>query len=101
MSAVNDFMNQFDEDGRYEGRDGLLDVVFLTNGGRHLPGRLHFRQGLCVRAQVEGGGDWALTDDSPLMEVHFLLHFDGERPHGILINHGRVVQQYDKGIVKG
>ena len=101
MSAVNDFMNQFDEDGRYEKGDGVLEAVFLTPDARHMPGRLHFLQGQCVRAQVDGGGDWALQGDSPLMEIHFLLHFEGECPHGILINHGRVVQQYDKGVVKG
>ena len=58
-------------------------------------------KGRCVRAEVDGFTPWELPESAPLWEMHFLLHFEGEKPHGILITDGRVAQQYDQGVRKG
>ncbi len=42
MASVTDFLNQFDEEGRYSALDGVLDVVFATRGDGRYPGKLHF-----------------------------------------------------------
>jgi hypothetical protein len=96
MSMVSTFMDQFDEDGRYTGKDDVVAVTFVR-GDRQFHGALHFSDGLCVRATMIGGGDWAYPDNIPLKGVHFLLYFEGEAPHGILVDDGRVVAQYDQG----
>ena len=57
MSAVDGFAAKFDSDGRLRDQDGSLDVVFATKGGSRFPGKLHFSKGLCVRAEMKGGGD--------------------------------------------
>ena len=76
MSAVDDFKCKFDEEGRFRESDGTLNVVFATKGGGRFPGKLHFKGGLCVRAEMEGGGDWGLPDNSPIHDIRFLLDFD-------------------------
>src|SRR4051794_36775849 len=94
MSAADDFKSLFDEIGRYKAGDGDVDVVFLTKGGVRFPGKLRFKGGLCVRAEMERSGDWGSPDDSPLSGVRLLLHFDGEQPLGVLVDEGRVAQYY-------
>lgn len=91
MASVTDFLNQFDEEGRYSALDGVLDVVFATRGDGRYPGKLHFSNGLCVRAEMEGGGDWAYPDNSPLNGIRFLLDFGDTSVHGIAIDQGRIV----------
>ncbi len=91
MASVTDFLNQFDEEGRYSALDGVLDVVFATRGDGRYPGKLHFSNGLCVRAKMEGGGDWAYPDNSPLNGIRFLLDFGDTSVHGIVIDQGRIV----------
>ena len=91
MASVTDFLNQFDEEGRYSALDGVLDVVFATRGDGRYPGKLHFSNGLCVRAKMEGGGDWAYPDNSPLNGIRFLLDFGDTSVHGIAIDQGRIV----------
>ncbi len=90
MPAADDFRNQFDEAGRYRSGDGVSNVVFATMGGSRFPGRLHFKNGLCVRAELERGGDWGLPDESPLSGARFLLHVGEDKPQGIAIYEGRV-----------
>ncbi len=92
MSAVDDFKSKFDEQGRFRDGDGTLSVVFATKGGGRFRGNLHFSNGLCVRAEMEGGGDWAHPDNSPVHGIRFLLDFGDERLHGAAIDQGRVVQ---------
>jgi hypothetical protein len=92
MSAVDDFRSKFDEEGRFRSSDGTLNVVFATKGGSRFPGKLHFRSGLCVRAEMEGGGDWSHPDNSPIHGIRFLLDFGDEGLHGATIDQGRVIQ---------
>jgi hypothetical protein len=90
------FMDQFDEDGRYTEAAPSVPVVFLK-GDQQFSGALHFNKGLCLRATMDDGEDWAYPDNSPLHMVRFLLHFEGEPPHGVLIHDGRVVAHYEQG----
>lgn len=90
MSAADDFRRQFHEEGRHRNRDGTLNVMFATRGGGRYHGKLHFSDGLCVRAEMVGGGDWAQPDHSPLDGIHFLLDFGEEKLKGIVIDQGRV-----------
>ena len=57
MSQLDDFKSKFDEEGRFRNRDGTQSVVFAMKGGGRFPGKLQFSNGLCVRAEMEGGGD--------------------------------------------
>src|SRR5438067_1038903 len=57
MSAVDDFKDKFDSEGRLRAQNGSVAVVFATKGGGRFPGRLHFNNGSCVRAEM-GIGDW-------------------------------------------
>jgi hypothetical protein len=92
MSAADDFKSRFDEEGRFRDGDGRLSVAFAMRGGGRFPGTLHFRNGLCVRAEMEGGGDWANPDNSPIDRTRFLLDFGDARLHAATIDEGRVVQ---------
>jgi hypothetical protein len=91
MSTLEDFKSQFETDGRFLANDGELPVVFSTRGGARFPGKLLFRAGLCVRAEMERGGAWALPDESPLDGVRFLLYFDSDRLYVVVVDHGRVL----------
>jgi hypothetical protein len=91
MSAVDDFKSKFDEEGRFRDHDGTLSVVFATKGGGRFLGKFHFSHGLCVRAEMEGGGDWVHPDSSPIHGIRFLLDFGDERLHGAAIDQGRVI----------
>jgi hypothetical protein len=95
MSTADDFMSKFDQDGRYRDSNGVLDVVFMTSGGNRCPGKLHFSNGLCIRAEMQGSGPWAYPDNSPLNEIRFLLSFAGEPPHAIDVDQGRIVHRRD------
>ena len=92
MSAVDDFKSKFDEEGRFRESNGTLNVVFATKGGGRFPGKLHFSGGLCVRAEMEGGGDWGHPDNSPIHGIRFLLAFGDGTLHGAAIDQGRVIQ---------
>ena len=87
--TINDFWNEFDDQGRYRQSEGALDVVFATRGGGRFPGKFHFDKGLCVKAGMAVGGDWARDDGSPLHGVKFLLSF-ADNLHGLAIDQGRV-----------
>ncbi len=90
MSAADVFRSKFDEDGRYRDGNGELAVVFATQGGGRFSGKLRFKDGLCVRAEIERGGNWGLPDDSPLHGVRFLLEF-GDALCGVAVEKGRVI----------
>jgi len=91
MATSTEFKGLFDSDGRYLGGDGEEAVLFATLGARY-PGKLSFRQGLCVGAEMERGGAWRQPDGSPLDGVRFLLDFDG-RLVRVLVDGGRVSLQ--------
>ena len=93
MSAAKGFMRKFDEEGRFRDRDGVLDVVIMTSVGNRYPGKLHFNNGLCIRAEMEGGSPWAFPDNSPLDQIRFVLYFEGETPCAIYVDQGRIVHQ--------
>lgn len=90
MTAA-EFIQRFDEEGRYRTGTGREDVVFVSRGRRRHRGRLHFRGGLCVRAEMEGGGDWSYPDESPLNAIRFLLQFDEDQPLATAVAQGRMV----------
>ncbi len=92
MSQLDDFKSKFDEEGRFRDRDGTLNVVFAMKGGGRFPGKLHFCNGLCVRAEMEGGGDWGHPDNSPIHGIRFLFDLGGGTLHGAAIDQGRVIQ---------
>ena len=48
MSAADNFLSLFDEQGRYKNGDGEVGVIFLTRSGTQYPGKLRFKSGLFV-----------------------------------------------------
>jgi hypothetical protein len=54
MSAADDFLSLFDEQGQYKNGDGELGVDFLTQSGSQYPGKFRFKSGLLVSAEMEG-----------------------------------------------
>jgi hypothetical protein len=95
MSTADIFLSLFDEQGRYKNGDGEVAVIFLTRSGTQYPGRLRFKSGLLVSAEMDGASSWAYPDESPLDGLNFLLHFQGEKPRAVLVELGRVVQSFD------
>lgn len=93
MSTASGFMNQFDDKGTFRPGDGEVDAVFLTPTGKPYPGKLHFKSGLCVRAEMQGGSPWAYPDDSPLT-IQFTLDLGEQRPHVIDLDQGRIVRHF-------
>lgn len=91
MPAIEEFKARFDSEGRLRDQSGSLGVVFATKGGGRFPGRLHFSNGLCVRAEMEGGGDWANPDNSPIHGIRFLLDFGDDELHGVAIDKGHLI----------
>ncbi len=89
MTAA-EFTQQFAE-GCYRAGTGHEDVVFVTRRRRQYKGALYFQDGLCVRAVMEGGGDWSFPDHSPLNEIRFLLQFDDEKPLATAVEQGRLL----------
>jgi hypothetical protein len=90
--TTTDFFNQFDDQGLFRQGNGTIDVAFATRGGGRFPGKLHFENGLCVKAGMEIGGDWARDDGSPLHGVKFLLDSNDKGAFGIAIENGRMVR---------
>lgn len=88
--TATEFRSQFDADGRYHNGDGTTDVTFATRGGSRYPGRMVFKDGLCVRAEVDRGVEWANPDGSPLHGVRFLLDFGGLPLLAVAVGHGRI-----------
>jgi hypothetical protein len=91
MTTAEEFRDHFETDGRYRGGDGDIPVVFATIGGGRFPGKLRFKGGLCVRAEMEQGGDWGLPDESPLNGVQFLLYFNEGRVYSVAVDHGHII----------
>lgn len=91
MSAVDEFKAKFDPEGRLRDQNGSLAVIFATKGGGRFPGKLDFSNGLCVRAEMEGGGDWANPDNSPIHGIRFLLDFGGDALHEVAIDRGHLI----------
>ena len=56
MAKAAEFLSNFDEAGRFLQGAGVVDVVFTTAASSRYPGKLHFKDGLCIRAEMEGGG---------------------------------------------
>jgi hypothetical protein len=52
MSASETFRSLFDEAGHYRAGEGEVPVTFATLGGSRYPGKLYFRGGLCIRAEM-------------------------------------------------
>jgi len=75
--------------------NGSVDIVFTTIGGMRFPGRLDFRDGLCVRAEMTKVGDWKQPDGSPLDRLQFLLDLGDEGRRAIAIQDGRLVRIED------
>src|SRR4051812_33331940 len=90
MSAADEFFSLFDAEGRFRAGEGSVDVVFLTNTGRRYPGRLTFKGGLCVSADMEGSSRWAYPDGAPLSGLRLLLSFNGGEPVVVFVHEGRL-----------
>jgi hypothetical protein len=95
MSAADDFLSLLDEQGRYKNGDGEVGVIFLTRSGTEYPGKLRFKSGLLVSAEMDGASPWGYPDESPLDGLKFLLHFEGEKTRAVLIEQGRVVHNFE------
>jgi hypothetical protein len=95
MSAADNFLSLFDEQGRYKNGDGEVGVIFLTQSGAQYPGKLQFKSGLLVSAEMIGASPWGYPDESPLDGLKFLLHFQGEKPRAVFVEQGRVVHHFE------
>src|ERR1700733_9047328 len=95
MSAADSFLSLFDEEGRYKNGDGEVGVFFLTTSGTEYPGKLRFKSGLLVSAEMVGTSAWGYPDESPLDGVKFLLQFQGETPRAVFVEQGRVVHNFE------
>lgn len=95
MSAAEKFLSLFDEEGRYKNGNGDVGVIFLTQGGTQFPGKLRFKRGLLVSAEMDGAGPWAYPHERPLDGLKFLLHFQGEKAHAVFVKDGLVVHHFE------
>ncbi len=95
MTKAAEFLGLLDEEGRFRQGDGDVDIVLTTAASSRYPGKLHFEGGLCVRVEMQNGGTWAYSDNSPLSELRLLLHFEGDNPHVVFIDGGRVVRHFE------
>jgi hypothetical protein len=95
MSAADNFLSLFDEQGRYKNGDGEVGVIFLTRSGTEYPGKLRFQSGLLVSAEMVGATAWVYPDESPLDGLKFLLQFQGEKPRAVFVEQGRVVHNFE------
>jgi len=86
-----DFLSRFDAGGRFRDGDGVLEVTILTSQGGRYPGRMTFRSGLCIAAEMKGYSLWSYPDRSPLNGLRLLLYFDREEPLVVLVDQGRVL----------
>jgi hypothetical protein len=94
MSAAESFLRLFDEQGRYKSGDGEVGVNFQLRSGTEYSGKLRFKSGLLVSAEMNGAGSWGYPDESPLDGLKFLLHFQGEKPRAVFVEQGRVVHNF-------
>lgn len=85
-----DFVQKFDRAGHYLASDGVEEVLFVTRSRKEYRGKLHFQNGLCVRAEMDGGGDWSWPDGSPLNQVSFLLKFNAAANLWVGVELGRM-----------
>ncbi len=95
MSAADSFLSLFDEQGRYKHGDGEVGVTFLTQSGTQYSGKLRFKSGLLVSAEMDGFSPWCYPDESPLQGLKFLLHFQGEKRRAVFVDEGRIVHNLD------
>jgi hypothetical protein len=95
MSAADIFLSLFNEQGRYKNGDGEVGVTFLTRSGTQFPGKLRFKRGLLVNAEMDGASSWGYPDESPLDGLKFLLHFQGEKPRAVFVEQGQVVHDFE------
>ena len=95
MSAADNFLSLFDEQGRYRNGEGEVTVTFLTRSGTQYSGKLRFKSGLLVSTEMNGASPWGYPDESPLDGLKFLLHFQGEKPRAVFIEQGRVVHNFE------
>jgi hypothetical protein len=95
MSAADNFLKLFDEQGRYKNGDGEVGVIYLTRSGTEYPGKFRFKNGLLVGAEMVGAGAWGSRDESPLDGLKFLLQFQGEKPRAVFVEQGRVVHNFE------
>lgn len=95
MSAADDLLSLFDEQGQYKNGDGDVGIVFLTQSGSQYPGKLRFKSGLLVSAEMEGFSPWGYPDETPLDGLKFLLHFQGEKPRAVFVEQGRVIHSFE------
>ena len=72
-----------------------LGVVFLTQSGSQYPGKLRFKSGLLVSAEMEGFSPWGYPDETPLDGLKFLLHFQGEKPRAVFVEQGSVIHSFE------
>ena len=96
MSAADIFLSLFDEQGRYKKGGGEIGVIFLTQSGTQYPGRFKFKNGLMVSAEMDGTSSWSYPDQSPLDGLRFLLHFEGEKPRAVFVEHGQVTHNFEE-----
>ncbi len=95
MAAVDDFLSLFDEQGLYKNGDGAVPVDFLTRSGAKYPGKLRFKNGHLVSAEMDGADPWRYPNESPLEAMKFLLHFQGEKPRAVFVQQGRVIHNFE------
>ncbi len=95
MSAADSFLSLFDEQGRCKRGDGEIGVIFLTQSGTQYPGKLRFKSGLVVSAEMDGFSSWCYPDGSPLQGLKFLLHFQGEKRRAVFVDQGRIVHNLE------
>ena len=91
MPTIDEFRGRFDSGGQFCEQEGSLPVVFATKGGGRFQGTLNFRDGLCVRAAMDDGGEWVSENGSPIDAIRFLLDFGDEPLDAIVIERGRVI----------
>jgi hypothetical protein len=94
VSAIEDFLGRFEEEGRYREGSGFLPVTFLTNKGSRFAGKFSFQDGLCIRAEMDGYSQWGYPDNSPLSDVQFSLVLDPETILTVQIDQGRITHHY-------
>ena len=95
MSAADFFLSLFDEQGRYKNGDGEVPVTFSTKSGAQYSGKLRFKGGLLVSAEMDGASRWGYPDESPLDGLKFLLHFHADKPRAVFVEQGRVVHNFE------
>ncbi len=79
----------------------LRQSFFLGRDDRRIPGKLMFRNGSCIRAEVDSGSSWEVGGELPLMDITFTLYFrESETPHIILIKNRQIKTHCPRGSVQ-